>query len=266
MECQSMLVSVVTPTLNSAEWIEQCVASVMMQRTENFEVEHVIADGGSTDDTVVIAERLGCRLVDRDPSDGFTVAFNKATLMAKGDLVGFLGSDDVLLPGALLAIVRRYRDSGRRWVTGSYFWTDPDMRPTGRIAAPPEWLSAKAMATLGWCPINHQSTYMEHSMFVELGGLDPTFSVSGDYDMHLRATALGPFAREPRALSMNRRHASNLSVISPQAEAEVQRILDRHGPAGGWRRTVCRLASKAFINGRNPVWAFRKFRPLPPVR
>jgi glycosyltransferase involved in cell wall biosynthesis len=261
-----MLVSVVTPTLNSAEWIEQCIASVLMQHTDGFEVEHVIADGGSTDDTVAIAEGFGCRLVDRDPSDSFSVAVNKATLQADGDLVGFLGSDDVLLPGALVAVVRAYRTSGRRWVTGSYIWTDPDLRPTGQIAAPPEWLGAKAMATLGWCPINHQSTYMEHSLFEELGGLDPSFEVSGDYDLHLRAMAVGPFARVPQALSMFRRHASNLSVVSPRAAAETRRVLERHGPATEAGRTACRLATKVFVNGRNPVWAFRKLRPLPEVR
>jgi glycosyltransferase involved in cell wall biosynthesis len=261
-----VLVSVVTPTLNSAEWIEQCVASVIMQQTDDFEVEHVIADGGSTDDTVAIAERLGCRLVDRDPADSFSVAFNRATLEAKGDLVGFLGSDDVLLPGALLAVVRRYRASGRRWVTGSYIWTDPDLRPMGRIAAPPEWMGPKAMATLGWCLINHQSTYMERSMFEELGGLDPSFQIAGDYDMHVRAMELAPFAREPQALSMFRRHGSNLSNVSTVGEAERVRVLETYGPDAEWQRAALRLVTKTYANLRNPVWAFRKLRPPSIVR
>jgi glycosyltransferase involved in cell wall biosynthesis len=255
-----MLVSVVTPTLNSAAWIAQCIGSVLMQRSSGFEIEHVIADGGSTDDTVAIARQMGARLVERDPADSLPIAINKATQLSDGDLVGYLGSDDVLLPGALAAVVRRHSTSGKRWITGSYFWTDVDLKPIGRIAAPPAWLTAEALACLNWNLLSPQATYMERTLWEELGGFDTSYAISSDYELFLRAMRIEGFAREPRPIVCYRRHGSNLSIVGPGARAEHRRIQADFGPAGIARRLAYRAALKAFVNARNPVWSFEKLR------
>lgn len=258
-----MKVSVITPTLDSERWIASCVGSVMMQRSPALDVEHVIADGGSTDRTVEIARELGATLVERDPTDDLPTVINKATLASTGDLVGFLGSDDVLLPGALDAIAARYRSSGRRWVTGAFSWTDADLNPIGGVAAPPTWMTAEMMACLGWCLVNAQSTYFERSMFEELGGYDASFPTSLDYDMYLRAMNLTPYAREPKTIAFYRRHGRNLSIIGAGASEENRRILDLYGPRQAWKRKAYRLLMAAYVNGRNPGWTFHKFRPEP---
>jgi glycosyltransferase involved in cell wall biosynthesis len=256
-----MLITVVTPTLNCAQWMHQCIGSVLMQKGEGIEVEHIVADGGSTDSTAEIAESYGCTMFPRDPADSWAEAYNKAAMSGSGELTGFLGSDDVLLPGALLAVAQRYRSSGRRWVTGAFQWCDGDMRPLGTLAAPPEWAGVEAMAALGWCYINDRSTYFEASFFKELGGLDTRYSIAPDYDLFLRAMQIAPYAREPQVLALFRRHGSNLSVVRPEVTEEFEQIAAQFGPDQPWKRTAMRLGMKAFVNVRNPTWSFRKFRP-----
>lgn len=259
-----MLVSVVTPTFNSEAWIACCANSVRMQAQEGVEVEHIVVDGGSSDRTVEIARELGCVVPTPGKDKGIFDAANKGTRMSKGHLVGFLGSDDVLPPGALAAIVRRYQESGCRWVTGSYTWTDEHFRPLGTIAAPPTWLTPEMEAVLGWSYSLHMATYMERSLFDELGGFDLDFPVAADYKLMTEAMRLTPFAREPQVVALWRRHGENESIAFPARE-ELARIAETYGPPSALRRNALSLFIRTFANLRNPEWSYRKRRPLPSV-
>ena len=81
-------ISVVTPTLDSARFLRACVASLRMQAAPGLEVEHLVADGGSTDGTVELADELGCTVVPVDPGAGIFAATNLATKGSSGGLVG----------------------------------------------------------------------------------------------------------------------------------------------------------------------------------
>jgi glycosyltransferase involved in cell wall biosynthesis len=255
-------VSVVTPTFNSERWIRACIGSVKMQVASGLEVEHVISDGGSTDRTVEIAEAEGCVIASRGKDRGIFDAVNKGTEFSTGQLVGFLGSDDVLLPGALDAIVRRYVSSGRRWVTGSYRWADEHFRPLGDIAAPPEWLSVEMMGALDWCYHLHMATYVERSLYDEIGGFDVDYPVSADHKFFADAMRLAPFAREPQVLAIFRRHGENFSMIGPDHAREAKLIHDEYGTRAKWQRPLVRFAMQAWVNARNPHWSYRKLKPL----
>lgn len=258
-----MLVSVVTPTMNSASFIKQCIGSVLMQESPNVQVEHVIADGGSTDDTVAIAESYGAKVLP-GPDDGIFDAANKGTRASSGQLVGFLGADDVLLPGALDAVVRRYQSSGRRWVTGGYSWADEHFRPLGTVAAPPEWITPEILGSLGWCYICHMASYVERSLYDELGGFDLAFPVAADYPFFSEALRRTPFAREPQTLVVFRRHGSNSSIMADH-EGEIEAVQERFAPDETWKRELYRAGLKVWANGRNPLWSLRKRVPLPPA-
>jgi glycosyltransferase involved in cell wall biosynthesis len=258
-----VLVSVVTPTLDCERWIEACAHSVRLQVQDDVEVEHIVVDGGSTDRTVQLAAEVGCRILGGDDR-GLYDAANRGVRASRGELVGFLGGDDVLAPGALAAVVRRYRSSGRRWVTGSYVWTDEHLRPLGRIAAPPRWMTSEMFAALGWSYTLNMATYFERGFFDQLGGYDLDYPVAADYKLMVEAARVAPFAREPQVLALWRRHGTNESIVVEAAD-EGARIATAYGPAGHRRAPVVRVGMKAWVNLRNPVWSYRKLRPLPPV-
>jgi glycosyltransferase involved in cell wall biosynthesis len=259
-----MIVSVVTPTLNSERWMEACIGSVKSQAAPGLHVEHVVVDGGSTDRTVEIALDAGCTLAGDGADDGIFDAINRGTKESSGDLVGFLGADDLLLPGGLEAIARRYRQSGRRWVAGSYRWTDATVRSLGEIAAPPSWLRADVNAMLGWSYPLHMATYVERSLFDEIGGFDTNFPVAADYKFFCDAMLRAPFAREPQLVAIFRRHGDNTSMAN-KASDELARISHEYGPTGRLRRAYYRFGIKAWVNARNPRWMYRKLVSLPPV-
>jgi glycosyltransferase involved in cell wall biosynthesis len=74
----------------------------------------VIVDGGSTDGTVEFAQSYGLRVLQGKDS-GIFDAINKGSFDSSGELLGFLGADDVMREGGLAAVVEAYRKSGRRW-------------------------------------------------------------------------------------------------------------------------------------------------------
>src|SRR4249919_1865959 len=91
-----MKVTIITVTLNSAKYLEQCIQSVIKQHYPD--IEHIIVDGGSTDDTLDIIRRyedhIAVWISEKD--NGMYDAINKGMRMATGDIIGTLNSDDVL--------------------------------------------------------------------------------------------------------------------------------------------------------------------------
>src|SRR5262249_22644980 len=104
-----MKISVITATLNSAEFLKQCIASVLSQ--EDGEVEHIIVDGGSTDDTLQIARANPHLLLIVRPGCSIYEAWNIGLDVASGDLIGFCNSGDFY---AVHAVARRQQHGAAR--------------------------------------------------------------------------------------------------------------------------------------------------------
>jgi len=128
--------SILTPSYQHGRYIRRTIDSVLAQQGP-FSLEHLVVDGGSTDETIAILRSYGNRIRwVSEPDAGQADALNKARAMATGDIVGWLNSDDVYEPGCLETVaavfaaepqtqwlygkVRVIDDAGReirRWVT-----------------------------------------------------------------------------------------------------------------------------------------------------
>ena len=97
-------ISIVTPTRNQGQYIEETILSVLNQGYPN--VEHIVVDGASTDGTQSVLERYRGRLalVISEPDSGQSDAINKGLSKATGDILTWLNSDDMLASGALAAV------------------------------------------------------------------------------------------------------------------------------------------------------------------
>ena len=115
--------SVVTISFNQARFLREAIESVLSQEGDGIEIEYIICDPGSKDDSRAIAdsygERIAHRVYERDdgPADGLNRGFAHAT----GDVFCYINSDDFFLPGAFARIARflaqlainfRYLDRG----------------------------------------------------------------------------------------------------------------------------------------------------------
>lgn len=98
------LISIVTPSFNQGRFIEETIRSVLSQGYSRL--EYIVCDGGSTDDTASVLDRYIAELAYcvSEPDFGQAHAINKGFAHANGDVLGWINSDDLLLPGALLQI------------------------------------------------------------------------------------------------------------------------------------------------------------------
>lgn len=111
-------ITVVTPSFNQGRYIEETLLSVRNQGYPN--VEHIVMDGGSTDDTMAVVDRYrdGLARVVSEKDEGQSDAINKGFKLATGDILTWLNSDDMLAPGALAAVALAFHTSGADMVAG----------------------------------------------------------------------------------------------------------------------------------------------------
>lgn len=108
---ENLMISVVTPSLNQAPFLEKNIQSVLNQYYPNF--EQIVIDGGSTDGTIDILKNYPHLKWVSEKDKGQSQAINKGFKLAKGEIIGWLNSDDVYQPGAFkkaVAIFNRFQD------------------------------------------------------------------------------------------------------------------------------------------------------------
>jgi len=102
------LVTIVTPSFNQGQFIEDTILSVLNQTYKN--IQYIIVDGGSTDNTMEVVNKYADRIdiIIHEKDKGQSDAINKGFKLAKGELVGWLNSDDILYPDCVEKIVELY--------------------------------------------------------------------------------------------------------------------------------------------------------------
>ena len=123
-------ITIVTPSYNQGRFIAETIESVLRQ--DYPDVEHIVVDGMSTDETADVLARYPHLRVIREPDRGQADAINKGFAIATGSIYTFLNSDDVLLPGALKRVAAEIRpEEGRHVVMGRCRFIDERGRFTG---------------------------------------------------------------------------------------------------------------------------------------
>lgn len=119
-------ISIVTPSYNQVEFIEATIRSVLLQGYPNL--EYIIIDGGSEDGSVEIIRKYASRLAYwvSEQDRGQYHALNKGFARATGEIMGWLNSDDMFLPGGLARVALAMRfEAQRHWITGrKAFWDE----------------------------------------------------------------------------------------------------------------------------------------------
>jgi glycosyltransferase involved in cell wall biosynthesis len=124
---EKLKISVITPSLNQGKYIEECILSVLNQGYDNF--DHIIIDGGSTDNTLTVLRKYKHLIWVSEPDEGQSDAINKGFKMASGEIIGWLNADDRYLPGTFHSVAEYMS----RWpdvdlIYGDYRWIDAEGR------------------------------------------------------------------------------------------------------------------------------------------
>ena len=191
----SLRISIVTPSFNQAHFIERTIRSVLEQRGD-FTVEYRVLDGGSTDATISILRRYENRLAwISEPDDGQVDAINKGLRAATGDIVGWLNSDDMLLPGALQKVAEAFSKNPKaEWLHGRCEIVDTNDKPIRRWISHYKDFRAQrysfdSLLTENY--ISQMTTFWRRRVHEQIGYLDPSVALAFDYDFWLRLAKRG---------------------------------------------------------------------------
>jgi glycosyltransferase involved in cell wall biosynthesis len=216
------LVSVVTPSYNQGRYIEETIQSVLNQ--DYFRIEHIVVDGGSTDETLSVLKKYPHLKWVSEPDRGQSHAINKGFQIAKGEIAAWLNSDDTYLPGAVTAAVEALdRSKGRYIVMGQCPFIDEEGNPTG-IFHPSSYRSRMKLIKIwkGLYSIPQPAVFFCRELIDELGGLDESLYFAMDYELWLR------FSKKYRFIPINKPLATyRLHEKSKTMEISEQELLKK---------------------------------------
>jgi glycosyltransferase involved in cell wall biosynthesis len=177
-------ISVITPCLNSARYVGEAIESVVEQRYPH--VEHIVADGGSTDGTLELLSRYSHLTILAGPDGGVYAALNNALALAKGEIIGILNSDDCYARDALSTAAACFAEDGIMALAGDAV----SFRGASNAAEAEVARFTGAgrdllyHATLGNPAMN--AWFFRAAVFDQIGVFDASYRVAGDREFMLR--------------------------------------------------------------------------------
>jgi glycosyltransferase involved in cell wall biosynthesis len=176
------LVSVVTPSLNQGRYLREALDSVRAQTYPS--VEHIVVDGGSTDETLEILAGYDQVSWISEPDRGQSDALNKGFDRATGEIFGWLNADDAYEPDAVAQGVTALQESGAGLVYADVMRVNDDGVDPRRIRSRAQW-NLWTEVNEG-CGIYSPSVFFTREAFLAVGGLDESLHLTMDYDLWLR--------------------------------------------------------------------------------
>lgn len=280
------LVSIVTPSYNQAEFLEDTIKSVLAQDYPS--IEYLIIDGGSTDSSIDIINKYSSELAwwVSEPDEGQASAINKGMSRAKGKIVAWLNSDDIYLPGAVSEAVQLFQSNPQAGlVFGNAVTIDADGRPIKELVFP-DW---NFEDLIGFRIICQPAVFMRGSLFKQVAGLDLNLHFMLDHHLWIRIANLAPIKHASSMWAAARHHEAAKNVTQSaafgretlevlewmQSQPELAQIVARNKRqvfAGAYRLNAryllddgfygpaLRSYAKAFVN--QPVYTARHWHRI----
>jgi len=182
MSHEQPLVSVVTPSLNQAQYLREAIESVRAQTYPH--IEHIVVDGGSTDGTLdILAGYDGLRWVS-EPDRGQSHGLNKGFSMAAGEIFGWLNADDAYPRDAVREAVAVLAAGEVDLLYGDITRMNDDGVNPRRIRTRPTW-DLWTEANFG-CGIFSPAVFFTRTAYEAVGGVDESLHLTMDYDLWLK--------------------------------------------------------------------------------
>jgi glycosyltransferase involved in cell wall biosynthesis len=199
-------ISIVTPSLNQCQFIEETIRSVLLQGYPNL--EYIIIDGGSSDGSVGIIKKYERWLQywESEPDRGQSHALNKGFKRSTGDVTNWLNTDDLYPKAALQEIGEACLEYPGHMIVGAGI----DMGESSNTEVPPKKISAQNIIKFweGWYGWLQPSVFFPRSAFFESGGLDEDLEFAMDSDLYCRLLQKIPLTCIDKPISKFRRHAN----------------------------------------------------------
>lgn len=220
-------ISIITPSFNQGEYLEQTILTVLNQNYPNL--EYIIIDGGSADNSVDIIKKYEEQISYwvSEPDEGQTHAINKGFKKATGDLVAWMNSDDVYFENAFEHVSQAYNQTNGSFDV--YFGDKANINQEGRFIR--EYLYPPFS---GWgikyttnMNISNQSAFWKRELFDKVGLLNEDIQFAMDYEYFLRLYMQdATFYKIPEVLGALRMYSDNKSSDEKWLKIKFQNIKD----------------------------------------
>jgi glycosyltransferase involved in cell wall biosynthesis len=221
-----MKFSIITPSYEQGRYIRQNIESVLTQGWR--EVQHIVVDGGSADETVDILKTYPHLEWVSEKDEGQADALSKGLRLATGDIIGWVNSDDYYLDGAFAAIAEAFSDPAVQWVIGDVSIFDEgasELIPSK--SAEVSWESLQGNPDI----VRQQGTFFRREFLLEAGGWNKDFYMVMDFDLWVRlAKRSRPrmLDRQLAVFRIQKDQKTGLANLRRQT-TELTRVLVREG-------------------------------------
>lgn len=242
------LVTIITPTYNRADYLQETIESVLKQDYPN--VEYLVLDDGSKDNTVELLQKYNGKLFwESHENMGEVRTVNKGFAMAKGKYIAVVNSDDPLLPGAISAAVETFTSNPDVLVVyPDWQYIDNEGKPFIDVQTP-DYDYIEMLSTHKCMP--GPGAFISKKAIELAGPRDPRVKYISDFDFWLRVGLFGPFKRLPKMLATYRVHPNSLSSTDQGKRMSTEDIemLDRLYKRKDLPREARRLKRKTYSWG-----------------
>ncbi|MGH9663433.1 MAG: glycosyltransferase family 2 protein, partial [Bryobacteraceae bacterium] len=224
------LVTIVTPSYNQSRFIRATIESVLSQDYPH--IEYIVMDGGSTDGTADVLRDYGSRLTWISERDrGQSHAINKGFRMAKGEIVSWLNSDDLILPGSVRhAVAALERNPRAGAVYGEGYQIDIDGKIKSRFPPTEPFNLWKLIYLSDY--ILQQTLYFRRSALEDVGLLDEDLHFGMDWEILMRLGKRYPLEYIPEYMGCLREYGEAKTFSGGRRRfGELALIMRRHGGA-----------------------------------
>ncbi len=201
-------ITIITPSFNQGRFIEQTIKSVVSQSYPN--IEYLIFDGGSTDDSLSIIKRYAKKYPfikwQSEKDKGQVDAINKGLKKASGDIIAYINSDDYYTSKSFQKVANFFnKNQQKNWLVGNCLVTEKKLRWTFYLKS--IWPIDRHLVFLEiFNTINQPSLFLRKELVNRVGLFNEKYHYAFDYDYWLRCTKYGLPGRIKDPLSVFRIH------------------------------------------------------------
>lgn len=180
-------ISIVTPNYNKGDFLENTIKSVLSQNYPNL--EYIIIDGGSTDNSISIIKKYEAQLAFwvSEPDNGMYDAIKKGFAHATGEILAWIGSDDMYHPNCFNIVAELFQNDKINWLVGATSLFDKYGRTVH--VAQSRYFSRLDLLSGDFRWVQQESSFWRKRLYDKVKGLNTKLKYAGDFDLWVRFSA-----------------------------------------------------------------------------